>query len=46
MEFDLTAEQKAFRDSVLDFARRELAQGALARAHSVSHCQPDQTWVW
>ena len=34
MEFDLTAEQKAFRDSVLDFARRELAQGALARAHS------------
>ena len=34
MEFDLTAEQKALRDSVRDFARRELAQGALERAHS------------
>src|SRR5881409_1254759 len=34
MEFDLTPEQKAFRDSVRDFARRELAKGALERAHS------------
>jgi alkylation response protein AidB-like acyl-CoA dehydrogenase len=34
MEFDLTDEQKTFRDSVRDFARRELAQGALERAHS------------
>lgn len=34
MEFDLTSEQKAFRDSVRDFARRELAEGALERAHS------------
>ena len=34
MDFDLTPEQKAFRDSVRDFARRELAKGALERAHS------------
>ncbi|KRF22386.1 acyl-CoA dehydrogenase family protein [Phycicoccus sp. Soil802] len=34
MEFDFTPEQKAFRASVRDFARRELADGALERAHS------------
>jgi alkylation response protein AidB-like acyl-CoA dehydrogenase len=34
MEFDLTAEQEAFCASVRKFARRELAQGALQRAHS------------
>jgi alkylation response protein AidB-like acyl-CoA dehydrogenase len=34
MDFELTDEQKAFRDSVKDFARRELTDGALERAHS------------
>jgi alkylation response protein AidB-like acyl-CoA dehydrogenase len=34
MDFDLTAEQQAFRNSVRDFARKELAHGALERAHS------------
>ena len=34
MDFDLTFEQKTFRESVQTFARRELAEGALTRAHS------------
>jgi alkylation response protein AidB-like acyl-CoA dehydrogenase len=34
MDFDLTFEQKAFSESVRDFAQRELKQGALERAHS------------
>lgn len=34
MEFDLTFEQKAFCESVRTFAQRELAKGALERAHS------------
>ena len=34
MDFDLTTEQKDFRDSVRAFAERELAPGALERAHS------------
>ncbi len=33
MDFRLTEEQQAFRDSVAAFARRELADGALERAH-------------
>jgi alkylation response protein AidB-like acyl-CoA dehydrogenase len=33
MDFRLTPEQQQFRDSVLKFARKELAPGALARAH-------------
>jgi alkylation response protein AidB-like acyl-CoA dehydrogenase len=33
MDFRLTPEQQQFRDSVLKFARKELAAGALARAH-------------
>ncbi|MEA1652849.1 acyl-CoA dehydrogenase family protein [Nitrospirillum sp. BR 11164] len=34
MHFNLTDEQSMFRDSVAAFARRHLAAGALARAHS------------
>jgi alkylation response protein AidB-like acyl-CoA dehydrogenase len=34
MDFALSAEQVMFRDSVAAFARKELADGALARAHS------------
>jgi alkylation response protein AidB-like acyl-CoA dehydrogenase len=34
MDFSLTAEQRHFSDSVAAFARRELAEGAIARAHA------------
>ena len=34
MHFDLTEEQGMFRDAVAAFARRHLAAGALARAHT------------
>ncbi|HET7730158.1 MAG TPA: acyl-CoA dehydrogenase [Usitatibacter sp.] len=34
MDFSLTEEQRAFAESVRRFAQRELAPGALARAHS------------
>ncbi|RYE39693.1 MAG: acyl-CoA dehydrogenase family protein, partial [Hyphomicrobiales bacterium] len=34
MDFDLSTEQKDFRDSVRGFAKRELAPGALERAHT------------
>jgi alkylation response protein AidB-like acyl-CoA dehydrogenase len=34
MDFSLTAEQRQFADSVAAFARRELAEGAVARAHA------------
>lgn len=34
MQFDLSEEQRMFRDSVAAFAQRRLADGALARAHS------------
>ncbi|MCD2114893.1 acyl-CoA dehydrogenase [Rhodococcus rhodochrous] len=34
MDFDLTDDQKSFRESVRGFAQRELAAGALERAHS------------
>ncbi|MFV0457377.1 MAG: acyl-CoA dehydrogenase family protein [Actinomycetales bacterium] len=34
MDFELTTDQKDFRDSVRSFAERELAPGALERAHS------------
>jgi len=34
MNFDLSEEQRLFRDSVRGFAERHLAEGALARAHS------------
>jgi alkylation response protein AidB-like acyl-CoA dehydrogenase len=34
MDFRFTEQQEMFRDSVLAFARRELADGALERAHS------------
>ena len=34
MDFRFTEQQQMFRDSVLAFARRELADGALERAHS------------
>jgi alkylation response protein AidB-like acyl-CoA dehydrogenase len=37
MDFDLSAEQKMFRDSVRGFAERHLAAGALARAHQEEH---------
>jgi alkylation response protein AidB-like acyl-CoA dehydrogenase len=37
MDFALSAEQRAFRDSVLGFARKHLAAGALARAHDPAH---------
>ena len=34
MDFHLTSEQTQFRDSVLRFAKHELAEGALERAHA------------
>jgi len=34
MDFALNEDQRAFRDSVAAFARKELAEGALARAHA------------
>jgi len=34
MDFSLTPEQRQFSDSVAAFARRELADGAIARAHA------------
>ncbi len=34
MNFNLTEEQRAFQDGVRTFARRELEQGALLRAHA------------
>ncbi len=34
MDFGLTEQQQTFRDTVAAFARKELAQGALERAHS------------
>ena len=34
MDFRFTEQQEMFRDSVLAFARKELADGALERAHS------------
>jgi hypothetical protein len=34
MDFELTADQKIFRDSVAGFAARHLAEGALARARA------------
>jgi alkylation response protein AidB-like acyl-CoA dehydrogenase len=39
MDFHLAPEQAEFRDSVLRFAKKELAAGALERAHS-----PDYPW--
>jgi alkylation response protein AidB-like acyl-CoA dehydrogenase len=37
MEFALSEEQRAFRDSVRGFAQKHLAAGALARAHDTAH---------
>jgi alkylation response protein AidB-like acyl-CoA dehydrogenase len=37
MNFELTPEQAAFRDSVRGFAEKHLREGALARAHSPEH---------
>ena len=37
MNFDLTEEQKTFRDAVRGFAERHLRAGALARAHRPEH---------
>src|SRR3974390_2998954 len=37
MDFELSEEQKTFRDSVRGFAERHLAAGALARAHTEDH---------
>ena len=37
MNFELSEEQKLFRDSVRGFAERHLAAGALARAHQEEH---------
>jgi alkylation response protein AidB-like acyl-CoA dehydrogenase len=34
MDFALTEQQQMFRDSVASFARKELAEGALERAHT------------
>ena len=34
MDFRLTEQQQMFRDAVAAFARKELTDGALARAHS------------
>jgi alkylation response protein AidB-like acyl-CoA dehydrogenase len=34
MDFNLTPEQEAFRDSALRFSKKELSKGALERAHS------------
>ena len=39
MNFDLTPEQKQFREAVRGFAERHLREGALKRAHS-----PDHPW--
>jgi alkylation response protein AidB-like acyl-CoA dehydrogenase len=39
MNFELSEEQRAFRDAVTAFASRHLADGALARAHS-----PEYPW--
>ncbi len=39
MNFELSPEQQAFRDSVRGFAEKHLRDGALARAHS-----PDHPW--
>jgi alkylation response protein AidB-like acyl-CoA dehydrogenase len=39
MDFQLTAEQAQFRDSVLAFSKKHLAAGARERAH-----QPDYPW--
>ena len=37
MNFELTEEQKQFRDAVTGFAERHLRAGALARAHNPEH---------
>jgi len=37
MDFNLTPEQTQFRDSVLRFAKKELAEGALRRAHDPAY---------
>jgi alkylation response protein AidB-like acyl-CoA dehydrogenase len=37
MDFRLTSEQQDFQDSVLRFARRHLADGAVARAHEPAY---------
>ena len=37
MKFELTEEQKQFRDAVTGFAERHLRAGALARAHNPEH---------
>jgi len=37
MDFDLTAEQQQFRDSVLGFSKKHLAAGARARAHDPAY---------
>ena len=37
MNFELTAEQRSFRDAVRSFAEKHLRDGALARAHSPEH---------
>ena len=37
MDFALSEEQRAFRDSVRGFAHKHLAAGALARAHDLAH---------
>ena len=39
MDFDLNEEQRAFREAVTGFARRHLADGALARAR-----EPGYPW--
>ena len=37
MDFDLNEEQKIFRDAVAAFGEKELAAGAVARAHEESY---------
>ena len=37
MDFNLTEEQRMFRDSVKGFAEKHLRAGALARAHQTEH---------
>ena len=37
MNFELTAEQRSFRDAVRGFAEKHLREGALARAHAPEH---------
>ena len=37
MDFSLSEEQRAFRDSVRGFAQKHLAAGAVARAHDPAH---------